>query len=134
DSIEVVDEKVVHRTGAGVETVYMQVRAGHRIKPRTFEDATRILEAARREGRRADFLRNIRSGRVYGIISVGQRTTSDGRVVPLYRRLHPDGRQDYMTDMPAGSYDRLSEEEAKALWDAEVANLPEFRYENIHVI
>ena len=78
---------------------------------------------------------NKRSGRVVGMWSAGTRTLKDGRIVATYGEFRTSGISYVLeTEVNADGLERLTEKDARTLWDAENEVRPEFQNHKIHMI
>lgn len=113
------------RTGA--ETTYSIVKTKHDLTPIPFEEAERFASNV--------FKKHRDTGAIYAFRPLGQITLSDGRVMPTYRRTGPDGFKITRSDEYRMQYDMVtSQEDARALWDEQLKEVPESYERTRHMI
>lgn len=131
DKVEVKNEIVVYRDPAtGAETKYIELSAGNKVIPFTFEDAKKLTALY-------GFYRQKRSGRIYAIETTGaMMTTEAGHVVRAFRRYGQikEAASIVNGEDLANNYEKLDDATAEKLWNEEVAKLPEYKMDTYHLI
>ena len=143
DKIELESEQSVFTDKAtSADVSLIKLRAHHKTKPRTFEDienASYIRDVTDYEDNKYEWLKNIKSGRIYRLAvnpgssqkirlhgPIGFRSMSRWDVLQSIEGKTPHGQTAKWTEPTRG--------EAKKLWDAEVAEIPEFQERALHVL
>jgi hypothetical protein len=135
DKISKVSEQVVYTDPrSGAETKHVHLNAQNRNEPVSFEET--LAGRNKTGGMKPDsFVQNNRSGRVFAVTTAGNYTDKDGRVVPQARLTSPIDYQFIDRDkVTADGWKRLTTEDARPLWDKQVADTPEFRNSALHII
>lgn len=136
DRIEKKADNVVYTDPqSGAETRHVRLEALNRNHPAPFE---RVEVGQHMTGGKVPqaYVRNRRSGRIYALTDAGTFTNKAGEVVQQYRLTNP---LDYQfidrNKITQENWERV-EDKAKArdLWGQQVANTPEFRNTDLHVI
>lgn len=135
DKISKVSEQVVFTDPrSGAETKHVHLLSQTRNHPVSFEDT---MAGRNRTGGRTPegFVRNERSGRVFAVTAAGNKTDANGNIIDQIRLTSPT---DYdiadKSSIDRGNWEKLKPEEARTLWEAQVAATPEFRKSDLHVI
>ena len=125
--IEAVSENVVStdaRTGA--QTKHVELAVYNTTPKTTFEN---VLPKVNK------FVRNRRSGKVYGLQHGGTRTeTETGRLIEMWIRHSPGGHTAVPKADVIYTHEDISEDDARAAWDAEYAKLPDLKQHSLHMI
>lgn len=135
DSVEKAEEKVVYtEPRTGVETRYVKLRVGRKVKPLTFERAAKGEGLGGRKPR--GFVRNEQSGKLYAVAEAANRTDVKGNVIEQYRMVDERGVAHFTdrSNLNKDRWEKLTEWEAREAWDAAVAALPELTYHDEHLI
>ncbi len=135
DKISKVSEQTVYTDPrSGAETKHLHLLAQTRNHPVGFEDT--LAGRNKTNGQKPDaFVQNVRSERVFAVTKAGDRTDSDGRITSQVRLTSPIDYQ--LADRDSVNRDnwkKLKPEEAKPLWDQQVAATPEYRNSALHLI
>lgn len=128
DKVQKISEKTVYTDPrSGSQTKHVQLMMHNRTRPTTFSQVKRKKIVG--------YAKNNVSGRVYAFEEGPNRTLEDGRVIEMHRQ-HGPLRSELVPKykVTREGWTRLTEEEAKPLWDAEVKALPEFDQEEVHLI
>jgi hypothetical protein len=135
DRISKVSEQTVYTDArSGAETKHVHLNVQNRNRPVDF-DAT-LAGRNKTNGKKPDaFVQNERSGRVFAVTEAGSRTDADGRVTEQVRLTSPTDYQFVeRSALKGGNWKRLTVEQARPLWDKQVADTPEFRNSDLHLI
>ncbi len=109
-------------------TTYYSLTAKHKIKPTKFSDLDTHLPGFQ------GFFKNKNTGAVRAVWKSGSRTDASGIVSDNFRLVGADKKQYIPEQRLRTGWDKISTEEAKAAWNKEVAELPEFREEKLHLL
>ena len=109
-------------------TTYYSLTAKHKIKPTKFSDLDTHLPGFQ------GFFKNKNTGAVRAVWKSGSRTDVSGAVSDNFRLVGADKKQYIPEQRLRTGWDKISTEEAKTAWDKEVAELPEFREEKLHLL
>jgi hypothetical protein len=137
DHLKKLDETVVYRDPeSGAEAKMLKLNARRRTEREPFETNLKGEKPIM-------YVRNKQSGRVRAVYSFGSTTdTRTGQVIPQVVLRGPGWRSNQKIEAAAGvrgdMYDqrfvKVSDDEAKKLWDEEHANLPEFTESEEHFL
>lgn len=139
DRITKAEERSVHTDlQSGAETRYVRFAIENRNSPLTFDQ---VSAGSRLTGGRPPefFVQSKRSGKVYAVVEAHAATdTRTGQVIDNYRlvdplqyQFAPQSRIDYGQQY----WDRIDDQaKARALWDQQVAQVPEYRRSDLHMI
>ncbi len=135
DKISKISEQTVYTDKrSGAETKHVHLNAQNRNEPADFDDI--MTGQYKTGGAKPDsFAQNIQSGRVFAVTTAGNYTDEDGRVIPQVRLTSPIDYQ--LVDREKVNRDRwklLTPQEARPLWDQQVATTPEYRNSALHII
>jgi len=129
DKISTAEEKVVYRhPQTGAEASYVRFNVKTKTRTRTFDEANRYKHQG--------FFQNAQSGRVWAVTDWNDKTLKNGDVIKQIRLLGPSVNAFQVRDA-TDLNDKLvaiNMDEAKKLWDAELAELPEFDEYDEHLI
>ena len=109
-------------------TTYYSLTAKHKIKPTKFSDLDTHLPGFQ------GFFKNKNTGAVRAVWKSGSRTDASGIVSDNFRLVGADKKQYIPEQRLRSGWDKISTEEAKTAWNKEVAELPEFREEKLHLL
>ena len=123
---EVQDIREDERSGA--KTKYYNLTAEHKIKPVRFED---IMTGSKSF---VGFYQNKTTGIVRAVMQTSSTTDQYGNVTNNYK-LVGQVKNDYIAQNRFyGNWTKIEPAEAEKLWNEELAKLPEFRKESLHLI
>ncbi|NLB80583.1 MAG: DEAD/DEAH box helicase family protein, partial [Clostridiaceae bacterium] len=123
---EVKDIRDDENTGA--KTKYYSLTAEHKMKPIAFDEITTS------DKNFVGFFQNKNTGAVRAVFKTSSTTDQYGNIHDNYR-LTGQTKREYLPQRAfVGKWNKLEVAVAKKLWDEEIANLPEFRKENLHLI
>jgi hypothetical protein len=136
-SVSVDTEQVVYtHPDSGAETKYLKFRLKDPVR---FNQFSQVLELGL--GRPADFkgfYQNERSGHVYAMFKAPNKTDPEtGRVVARFRRIGISGHDFVATENVTGrgsNYKELEVAIAREAWDKAIAEAPQFREWDEHLI
>lgn len=133
--VKVSDQVVYTDPRSGAETKHVHVSVQNRNHPVSFADT---LAGKNKTGGKTPeyFVQNEQSGNVFAVTQGGTKTLDTGAVVDQLRLTSPLDYQYVEADrLKYGSnWKRLSEDEARPLWDQQVAATPEYRKSDLHLI
>lgn len=123
---EVKDIRDDENTGA--KTKYYSLTAEHKMKPITFDEINPS------DKNFVGFFQNKNTGTVRAVFKTSSTTDQYGNIHDNYR-LTGQTKREYLPQRAfVGKWNKLEGADAKKLWNEEIANLPEFRKENLHLI
>lgn len=123
---EVKDIKEDERTGA--KTKYYNLTAEHKIKPTKFEDIPVKNSAF------IGFYKNNSNDNIRAVVKTSSTTDKYGGVTDNYKLIGV-AKKDYIPQYRLmQNWTKVDTAEAEKLWNKEIADLPEFRKENLHLI
>jgi hypothetical protein len=151
DRVKKLSEQVVYaHPVSGAQTKHVVLNLGYKSDPWTFEQ---MLEGRDATGfKKIEFFaRNTRSHKVYAFVECGSRTLESGKIEPHYYQIgpttkHPIAKSELrksesLRDKTTGAYmgERpywkiLTVDEARPLWDQQVAEVPEYSEERLDLI
>lgn len=129
DKISLNEEKDIREDeSTGATTKYYNLTAEHKLHPTTFADV---------ETNRSNFVgfyQHRTNQSVRAVFKTSSTTDQYGNVHNNFKFIGP-AKYDYAPELRLYSnWEKIEEADAKKLWDAEVAMLPEYRKENLHLI
>lgn len=123
---EVQDIREDERSGA--KTKYYNLTAEHKIKPIQFGDIAADSKAF------VGFYQSKTTGAIRAVMQTSSTTDQYGNVTSNYK-LVGQVKNDYIPQNRFyGNWTEVKTEDAEKLWNDEIAKLPEFRKENLHLI
>lgn len=131
DKVSVKETKTVHTDKlSGAETLYYSLVADKKIKKNEFSDIQ--SDSPRFKG----FYQNKANGGVRAITQIANKTDSNGNVVSRFKAEGQEyGKTVYLSEQQVSQrWNKIDNETAKALWNKRLAELPEYRQENVHLI
>jgi hypothetical protein len=132
DSVEVFDEKVIRTDEVtGAETKYMSFDVKQKRDLLLFDDLD--LTSERFHG----FYKNTRSGTVRAYFVSRSVTLDDGSIERSYRSIEPEADKRHRaseSDFRKDTMEKVTEEEARKLWDEQLKAIPEYKESTIHLI
>lgn len=128
------DELVYTDARTKAETRYVQLELTHPTRFHPFPEGQMA-----REGKNAEWVVNIKSGRVWGKILSGTTTKRNGSLVDRYRMLGTNGMQikekdDFTPKDGKPPYKTIGIDEARELWAQEEAKRPPTYTDQTHMI
>lgn len=132
ERIEKVSDDVLYtHPGTAADTRMVEVNAFNKNVFTPFDDVDKLSSA-----KTAGYVQNKRSKRIYALKeSENDKTLEDGRVVKTYRRI---GTREYDSiprmEVTAEKFDRITEEEAKAIWETEIKEAPQENKKTVHFL
>jgi hypothetical protein len=135
DKISKISEQTVYTDPrSGAETKHVHLNAQNRNTPVSFQET--LAGRNKTNGAKPDsFIQNVRSGRVFAVTSGGNYTDADGRIIAQVRLTSPiDYQFADRNKIDRDNWKKLTTQEAKPLWDQQVASTPEFRNSALHII
>ena len=129
DKISLNEEKDIREDeSTGATTKYYNLTAEHKLHPTTFADV---------ETNRSNFVgfyQHRTNQSVRAVFKTSSTTDQYGNVHNNFKFVGP-AKYDYAPELRLYSnWEKIEEADAKKLWDAELAILPEYRKENLHLI
>lgn len=129
DKISLNEEKDIREDeSTGATTKYYNLTAEHKLHPTTFADV---------ETNRSNFVgfyQHRTNQSVRAVFKTSSTTDQYGNVHNNFKFVGP-AKYDYAPELRLYSnWEKIEEADAKKLWDAELAVLPEYRKENLHLI
>lgn len=131
DKVSVKETKTVHTDKlSGAETLYYSLVADKKIKKNEFSDIQ--SDSPRFKG----FYQNKANGGVRAITQIANKTDSNGNIVSRFKAEGQEyGKTVYLSEQQVSQrWNKIDNETAKALWNKRLAELPEYRQENVHLI
>jgi hypothetical protein len=133
------DQPVYKDPESGAETRYARLLLSNKTHPVPFD---RIIDGDRLVGYKQPlfFVRNRQSGKTYAVAETKSHTDAKtGAIIDQYRIADPlDYR--YVAQHTIDGYDaekrweKLEGQKARAAWDADVAKVPEYKTEHLHLV
>lgn len=129
DKISLNEEKDIREDeSTGATTKYYNLTAEHKLHPTKFAD----VETGRSNF--VGFYQHRTNQSVRAVFKTSSTTDQYGNVHNNFKFVGP-AKYDYAPELRLYSnWEKIEEADAKKLWDAEVATLPEYRKENLHLI
>ncbi|MDK2932789.1 MAG: hypothetical protein PWP27_599 [Clostridiales bacterium] len=132
DKAEIINEIVVRVDEVtGVETKYVNVKEYYKLTSVKFEDIDTSNKAF------MGFYRNSRSENVRAAFNLGTRTLPSGEIVDKIRLVGETENKNtivYGDKFENSNWEKISNEEAKTLWDEQLKKADKYRIENLHLI
>lgn len=135
DKINKAEERTVFTDPrSGAETKYVRLETLNRNHPVGFEDT--LAGRNKTNGRKpTEFVRNEQSGNIFAVTEANDRTTATGEIIPQTRLTSPTDYQFVETSRLRGeNWKTLTVEQARPLWEQQVARTPEYRKSDLHLI
>lgn len=131
EGVQVKDEKTVYTDpNSNAETKYVELEVKRKNQTLSYTEASTIRNFV-------GFYKNKKSGKVWAVRKGAANTTEQGRVLDTYVLQSPSKDRYRAIDeneFKRDSWERLSDNEAKAAWSATLKAEPEFSTETLHMI
>lgn len=133
DRITKESERTVHTIEeTGAETKHVKLSVANKFRPRDFD------ETAGSKSRPVMFFAKSPNNKVYAVADAPSVTTGEGLIVDNYRVISPvsDSRMVKRANIVGrdSKWEKIGKDEARRLWDAEIAAAPDFIAHDMHLI
>lgn len=138
DRITKDEERTVHTDpGSGAETKYVRLKVEDKNIPASFDDISTGKSWLTGGRKPVSYIQNQQTGRVYAVTEAHTATnTKTGAVTEQYRIAHPMSYHFIdRANVVASRWRKIDDPmEARALWDKQVAETPEYSARDVHLI